>query len=73
MMTYKLRVIADDLNGTEFEFFINFMKGSGYWSEHNGNSIDHYLKPYNAKNCFNEPFIEFETEQDAVVFLLKWS
>lgn len=72
MMGYKLRVISDDLM-FEFEFFDNFMKSSGYWEDTNGKGIDHFLKPYNAKNCVNEPFIEFETEQDAMWFVLRWT
>jgi len=73
MMGYRLRVMHENRHKTEFEFFMNFMKGSGYWEEVNNRGIDHFLKPYGAKNCINEPFIEFETEEDAMWFVLRWS
>ena len=28
---------------------------------------------YKAENVYGTPYIEFETEEDAIVFLLKWS
>ena len=72
-MSYRLRV----MNGTgstrlTINFFDNFMRGSGFL-EDDEHTIDYFLKPYKAKNCLNEPFIEFETEADATWFVLKWS
>ena len=36
-------------------------------------AIDDELGRYGAINVLNAPYIEFEAEEDAVVFKLKWS
>jgi hypothetical protein len=36
-------------------------------------AIDDELGKYGAVNILSTPFIEFETEEDAIIFKLKWS
>ena len=67
-MSYKLRVIDGE---TFAPFFRRFINESLLLDSSKG--IDHYLEPYGAKNCFNSPYIEFENEQQAILFVLKWS
>lgn len=35
-------------------------------------SLDEALAQYKAKNCPGEPYVEFETEADALAFELIW-
>lgn len=73
-MSYQLRVlIGVESDSDEYDFFYRFMKESGYLRDRTGLSIDHFLAPYNGRNCPNEPYIEFDTEEDAVAFKLRWS
>lgn len=37
------------------------------------NQLNKELRKYHAKFLFTEMTVEFETEQDATLFLLKWS
>lgn len=72
-MSYQLRVLyGDDSDSHEYDFFYRFMKESGYLEDETGLSIDHFLAPYNGRNCPHEPYIEFDTEEDAVAFKLMW-
>lgn len=71
-MSYKLRVIdTDDTTFGFTPFFRRFIYESAFLDDSKG--IDHYLELYGAKNCFNSPYIEFENEQQAILFVLKWS
>ena len=74
-MTNWHRVCIVDLNDNDhyrnLPWFVNFVHKSGYYDT-NEHDIDFYLKPYRARNIKNEPYIEFETEQDYLMFVLRW-
>ena len=67
---YKLDVTIND--GTSWDNFINHISEK-YSSWPSSIDIDTELKAYHAKNVFGTTFIEFETEEDATAFILKWS
>jgi hypothetical protein len=69
-MTYRL--LVEQPKHFSLDFWENFMEKSGFLGQKMYN-IDHYLKPWHAKNIKNEPYIEFESEEDATLFLLRWS
>lgn len=54
------------------DFFLRFYNESGVLFD-DRYDIDYYLKPYGARNVVGEPYIEFETEEQAVLFVLRWS
>lgn len=69
-MSYRLLVERSGFQN--ISFWDKFMNECGFLDD-DDNGIDYYLEPYRAKNVVNEPYIEFETEADATLFLLKWS
>lgn len=69
-MSYLLTVEYPERDN--IDFWERFMNESGFLSESN-HDINHYLAPWRAKNVHGEPFIEFETEEDATLFLLRWA
>lgn len=69
-MSYRL--LVERPNGIQIGFWDKFMNGCGFLEDRE-KTIDFYLAPYRAKNVFGEPYIEFETEADATLFVLKWS
>jgi hypothetical protein len=75
-MGYKLQVepLVDNRSQDwrSLYFWDRFMDESGYLDHNNTHNIDYYLAPYRAKNCRGEPYIEFESEGDALLFLLRW-
>lgn len=68
-MSYRLKVEPKDYC---LDYWESFMEKSGFL-DCDDYPIDHYLEPYRAKNVPNTPYIEFETEADATMFILKWS
>lgn len=74
-MTEWVRVkIADKHSGDYVPWFTNFINKCGFMDHgQDRHDIDFYLKPHRARNVRNEPYIEFETEQDYTVFVLRWS
>lgn len=72
-MSYRLRVCPGETDtGFCFDFFERFMDQCGY-RDQDKFMIDHYLGPYRAKNLVSTPYIEFESEDDALLFLLRWA
>jgi hypothetical protein len=74
-MGYKLqveRMPGNKWHEIDLDFWDRFMDKSGYLDHNNEHSIDYFLEPYRAKNCKGEPFIEFESEADALLFVLRW-
>jgi hypothetical protein len=74
-MGYKLQVELmpkNDWQEIDVDFWDRFMDESGFLDNCNNYDIDYYLKPYRAKNCKGEPYIEFESEADALMFVLRW-
>jgi len=74
-MTKWIRVsIESDLASTDTgwaKWFENFFINSGY--KESDEPLDYFLEPYNARNVFAEPYIEFESEQDYLMFKLRWA
>jgi hypothetical protein len=76
-MGYKLSIERHENNRINADAFGNFimhyidlweLEGSGF-----DRKLDNVLKTYGAKNILGEPAIEFETEQQALFFILRWS
>ena len=72
-MTY--RMLAD--NTLWWNRFSNHVtevyKSDGYRNKSIDYAIDDELGKHGAINILGTQFIEFETEEDAVIFKLKWS
>lgn len=63
-MSYRL----DVMDSPQFERFLNeVVLNNVNWD------LDTFLAPYHARNCVGTPFIEFETQAHAVMFVLRWS
>lgn len=74
---YKLFVLDDSGNLACWKNFINDLNTTCH---SNGDLISYYdtinlqLKKYNAFNPGNQfPYIEFGSEEDATMFVLRWS
>ncbi len=74
-MGYKLSIERHENNGINADAFGNFiMHYIDLWEpEGFDGKFDNVLKTYGAKNILGEPAIEFETEQQALFFILRWS
>lgn len=55
--------------GWPYKWWRDFMTQAGYFES--TQPIDFYLKPWGAKNIQGD-FIGFETEQQKLLFILKW-
>lgn len=62
---HRLRVIYDHKT---YSVWNNFTDALPYHQ-----SVSQALKDWNARNVFNSEYIEFETEKDLTMFLLRWS
>ena len=70
---YKVCIDADNGHYNDYlPWFENFINESGFYDS-DEHDIDVYLKPYRTRNVKNEPYIEFETEQDYTAFVLRWA
>lgn len=72
-MTYRMTV----LNTTWWHGFSNHVTAVYQSDNYRNKSIDYAINDelgkYGAINIIGTQYIEFETEEDAVIFKLKWS
>jgi hypothetical protein len=54
-----------------FAWWIKFMQDCGFLDSEK--SIDFYLAPFNGRNINDSDYIEFKTEADLMVFVLKYA
>lgn len=74
LMTYRMQVVQDDITDESdhsYDWFNTFLHECGY-IDHNA-PLDDYLAEWGGKNVFMSKFIEFETEEQAMIFLLRWA
>lgn len=72
-MGYKFSIEYGVNNGINAQAFDNFMTNIGPNSYATFFDLDNYLKPYGARNIDGTPYIEFETEKQATLFILRWT
>lgn len=65
---YRVDVVSNDSWLNAFENFSNKC-----WFGSSIQNIDDALEPWHCKNIANTPYIEFRSENDAMLFLLRWS
>ena len=67
-MTYRIAIVpASAEHARQWENFVNSVQPD------HADAVWDKLRLYRAKNVFASPFIEFDTEADAIMFILKWS
>lgn len=71
-MTYRISV-CNLATENHYPWFANFLAKSGYIDEWPSCSLDKYLKPWNCRDVRNSAYLDFDSEKDAVLFILKWS
>jgi hypothetical protein len=80
-MVYRLRVMDSDVYGNSDTPFFHMSLWAKYITAHmeeanksgDKNSAYDNLHKFGATDVRNEPFLDFETEEDAMAFVLKFS
>lgn len=67
-MSFKLTVFESDYQAN---WFIDFLRESGFY-ETLECTIDDCVIPWGGRDIKDTNYIEFETEQQALIFILRW-
>lgn len=69
-MSYKLDVLTTGI----WDNFVNWLEEQPeYRLRESDGKWDNDLKPFNAINLLRTDFLEFETEEDVIIFKLRFS
>lgn len=73
-MSFLLDVLADGPANVAWDNFCDFCENKyDFQEEDYGSKFDQELAVYGGKNVVNTIYAEFETEQQATFWLLKWA
>jgi hypothetical protein len=73
---YKLQVVnfnSDPVSIIQAWYNFNKYLNLGYGNQDDPTLFDVELAKFNCKNVINTDYVVFETKEDAVDFLLRWS